>query len=267
MTRVRVDLPIQTEQSIFMNDSFHWPDRKRAALSFSFDDTRVSQADCGLPILDAHGVRATFYATFSNLEKRLELWRGAVQAGHELANHSTHHPCGGNYHLVPGYVLEDYTLPRMEEELLEANAQIEELLHVKPQTFAYPCGQKFVGRGLHTQSYVPLVAKHFLAGRGFRDQSANIPGFCDLAQLHAIDADSLEAEAVIEEIERALKSGNWLILAMHEVGPGKRQSISPHALESLCRFVRSREDTLWTGTVAEIAAYVQKSRENALDSI
>jgi hypothetical protein len=79
--------------------------------------------------------------------------------------------------------LEDYTMSKMEHEMDEANAETQRLLGVKPTTFAYPCGQKFIGRGTGTQSYVRLAARKFRVGRGFRDEAANNPVFCDLAQV------------------------------------------------------------------------------------
>ena len=63
----------------------------------------------------------------------------------------------------------------MAEQLDGANEQIRRMLGVTPKTFAYPCGQKFVGRGLDVRSYVPLVADRFLAGRGYLDESSNDP--------------------------------------------------------------------------------------------
>ena len=53
---------------------------------------------------------------------------------------------------------------------------------MKPRTFAYPCGQRFVGRGFEVRSYVPPVAERSLAGRGYLDESANDPAVCDLAE-------------------------------------------------------------------------------------
>ena len=43
-----------------MSNDF-WLEGKTAALSLTFDDARLSQVDQGLPLLDAYGVKATFY--------------------------------------------------------------------------------------------------------------------------------------------------------------------------------------------------------------
>jgi peptidoglycan/xylan/chitin deacetylase (PgdA/CDA1 family) len=127
--------------------TFRWPNGKRAAVSLSFDDARVSQIDTGLALLDRQHVKATFFVQTENIRKRLDGWKKAVADGHEIGNHSKTHPCTANYSFSRANALEDYTLEMMAAQLDGANAEIESLLGVKPRTFAYPCGQKFVGRG------------------------------------------------------------------------------------------------------------------------
>jgi peptidoglycan/xylan/chitin deacetylase (PgdA/CDA1 family) len=169
--------------------TFHWPEGRQAAVSLSFDDARLSQVDLGLGVLDACGVKATFYVSIGNLRQRLDGWRAAAAAGHEIGNHTLTHPCSGNFPFARGKALEDYTLDGMEAELLGANDEIRRLLGVVPRTFAYPCGQTYVGRGPGVQSYVPLVARHFLVGRAAFNETHNDPGFCDLAQAFSLDGD------------------------------------------------------------------------------
>jgi peptidoglycan/xylan/chitin deacetylase (PgdA/CDA1 family) len=241
-----------------MSTPFPWPDGYRAALSLTFDDARVSQADVGLPVLDAHNAKATFYVSFGNLERRLDVWKKAIENGHEIGNHTISHPCSGNFAFAAKNALEEYTLARMEEELLGANAKIEALLDVTPSTFAYPCGQTFVGRGENLQSYVPLVAKHFRAGRAFRSESANVPGFCDLAHLHGVDGDNQSADELLVWVEKALSNGEWLILCGHEVGAPAPHVFCERALARLCEY--ARENDIWLDTVATIAEHVHATR-------
>jgi peptidoglycan/xylan/chitin deacetylase (PgdA/CDA1 family) len=44
-----------------VSKSFSWPEGKRAAVSLSFDDARLSQIDTGLALFRRLGVKATFY--------------------------------------------------------------------------------------------------------------------------------------------------------------------------------------------------------------
>ena len=151
---------------------FSWPQGARAAVSLSFDDARASQVDVGLDLLNRLGAKATFYVVPVRMEQRLEGWKRLAAGGYEIGNHSSRHPCTGNFQWSRDAALEDYTLARMRRELIETNRRIEEMLGVKPVTFAYPCGQTFVGRGRETRSYVPVVAELFLIGRTWLDETA-----------------------------------------------------------------------------------------------
>jgi peptidoglycan/xylan/chitin deacetylase (PgdA/CDA1 family) len=132
------------------------------AVSLSFDDGRPSQLD-GAAILDEHGIKATFYVLPDQVERAPERWAGLVGRGHELGNHSTAHPCSGNFEFASSNALEDWTLQAIAADVDAATTSIEHLVGTRPLTFAYPCGQSFVGRGRQRQSYVPLIAERFVA--------------------------------------------------------------------------------------------------------
>jgi len=240
---------------------FTWPDGKRAALSISFDDARPSQLDNGLPILDAHGVRGTFYVSLDRARQRAEAWRQAAGAGHEIGNHSLRHPCSGNFTFARENPLEEYTLERMEQELLQANAEIEELLGVRPATYAYPCGQTFVGRGENLKSYVPVVARHFVVGRRAFDETHNHPLYCDLARATSLDADDRSLEYLLGLMEAALDDGGWLILMCHDVGEGGRQVTRCDALDGLCAYATDPASGVWVATVETVGRYIRDARE------
>ncbi len=237
--------------------SFPWPDGKRVAVSLSFDDARLTQVDAGIPLLNDFGVRATFYVSFGSLRKRLPKWRRAVEAGHEIGNHSVRHPCSINFGAwAEKKALENYTLAQMDWEMTEASAIIEKLLGVVPKTFAYPCGQKFVGRGRKLRSYVPLVAKRFLAGRGFRDEAANDPFQCDCSQLFGMDFDRLTFSEMKVCVDAARDRGGWLIFAGHEMGKDRHQTVPLASLSRLCRYLTNPANGFWTAPVQDVAHYV-----------
>jgi peptidoglycan/xylan/chitin deacetylase (PgdA/CDA1 family) len=245
-------------------DAFAWPEGKRAALSLSFDDARLSQADVGLPVLDRHGVRGTFYVTLRSVLERLDTWRAAVAAGHEIGNHSLRHACSGNFEFARQNPLEAYTLERMERELLEASDQIEQTLGVRPLTFAYPCGQTFVGRGESLKSYVPVVARHFVVGRRAFDEVHNHPVYCDLARATSLDLDCASLDEAMAMIERAAADGGWVIFMSHDVGEGGRQTTLTGVLDEVCRYATDPENGIWIDTVAAIGSYVRDARADSL---
>ena len=178
------------QEKLSSTSGFRWPEGKKAALSLTFDDARVSQIDQGLPFFATQSAKITFYVNPGALQQRLEGWKRVKALGHEIANHTIEHPCSGNFSFARkrSKELENYSIDRMRQELLDANRIIHDLLDVTPTTFAYPCGQKYVGRGRLLQSTVPLVAELFQAGRGYNDESTNDPAFCDPAQLRVEEA-------------------------------------------------------------------------------
>ena len=243
--------------------AFAWPSGVRGALSLTFDDSRPSQLDQGVPLFNRHGVRATFYVMPAIVAQRQDDWRKAVAAGHEAAGHTITHPCTGNFCFSSDAksALEDMTLAKMEAELIDSNEQIEKLVGVKPVSFAYPCGQKFVGRGEKLKSYVPLIAKHYITGRGWRDEYFNAPDRCDLAQLAGIEFDGMDFEQALPQIAEAAKTGNWLVFAGHDIGADPRRQVTlVSTLEAICAYCRNPANGIMIDTVGAIGACIRQTR-------
>lgn len=239
---------------------FAWPEGKKAAISLTFDDGRLSQVDHGIPVLDKYGVKATFYLVPAAMMERKDGWKAAVKNGHEVGNHSNTHPCTGNFDWSRGNALENYTLKSISANLDSCSQAIKNELGVKAVSFAFPCGQKFVGRGKNTKSYVPVIADKFQTGRGWLDEGANDPVFCDMSQLTGMELDGKSFDQVKELIEIAKNKGQWLILAGHEMNNGGDQTSLLTTLEELCKYALDPANGVWVGTVQEVANYISEKR-------
>jgi len=237
--------------------TFLWPEGKKIALSLSFDDARASQVDAGTALLDQYGVKGTFYVVPNAVKQRLEGWKKAVAGGHEIGNHSFNHPCTGNFPWSRQKAIENYTLKQMRNELILANKDIQELLGVEAEVFAYPCGQTYIGRGANTKSYVPVVSKLFLSGRGWLDEGPNAPQFCDLAQLTGMEMDGKDFEQILPLIENAKKSGAWLVLAGHEMGESGGQTTRLSMLKKLIEYAQNPANGIWIAPVGTVAKYIK----------
>ncbi len=240
--------------------AFAWPGGHRAALSLSFDDARPSQLEA-LKVFDESGSRVTFFLTSSNIGEHAAAWRQVAQAGHEIANHTVSHPCSGNFEWSRDNALEDFTLDRMRGELTDANAAIERATGVRPATFAYPCGQTFVGRGEHVASYVPVVGKLFLAGRGWQGESANDPQVVDLAQVIGCSMDNQDWSAVQPLVDAAIANGQWLVLGGHDIGstPGP-QVTRIETIRALLKYATAPDRGVWVDTFEHVAAHIKRTR-------
>jgi peptidoglycan/xylan/chitin deacetylase (PgdA/CDA1 family) len=246
-----------------MKPAFAWPSGVRGALSLTFDDSRPSQVEQGVPLFDRYAVHATFYVMPTAIAQRQDDWQHAVATGHEAGAHTLTHPCTCSFGFSASRssTLEGMTLEQMEAELTESNAQIEKLVGVRPVSFAYPCGQKFVGCGEQARSYVPLIARHYLTGRGWRDEYFNAPDRCNLAQLAGVEFDGLDFEQVRPQIAEAAQTGNWLVLAGHDIGTASRQQITKlSTLEAICAYCRDPANGIWIDTVGAIGACIRQTR-------
>lgn len=241
---------------------FPWPQGAKMALSLTFDDGRSSQVTDAVPVLDSFGAHATFYAQPQNLMEELELWQQAAAAGHEFGNHTIGHPCTGNFAWVryDGVVLESYDLDRMRDEIVRANDEIEKLLGVRPTSFAYPCGQTYVGRGAGTQSYVPLVAELFQTGRRWLDETSNAPAHFDRAQVMAMRMDGEGFDRVRRMIERTKRNENWLVLAGHSISESSPWGTDLGMLKELLAYVQDPDNGVWLATVSEVAAFIEEKQ-------
>ena len=239
---------------------FQWPEGKKMGLSLTFDDARLSQPDKGIPLLDKYGIKATFYISPDNMVQRLDAWKKAVVNGHDIGNHSLVHPCTGNFDWSRDKALEDYNLNSMKTELDSASNIIKKLLGVHPVSYAFPCGQTFVGKGVNTRSYIPLIASMFESGRGWLDEGPNDPSFCDMAQLTGMELDGKSFEQIKNLIESAKTTGQWLVLAGHEMNEGGDQTSLLPTIEAICRYASDPANGVWIDNVHNIASYIKETR-------
>ena len=240
--------------------AFQWPEGKTVALTLSFDDARESQLDRGVPILNQYDVKGTFYVLPGMVEKRLAEWKAALDAGHELGNHTDTHPCSGNFTFSRNNALENMSLADIGREMDRGNALVASLLGISMRNFAYPCGQMYVGRGVTAQSYVPVVAGKFVTGRGYMGEYSNDPMFCDMAQLFGVNFDGMTFEQALDWIEKAKKENRWLVLAGHDIGASGHQVVLEDTLHKLCAYAKDPANGIWIDTVEHVADYVVEAR-------
>ncbi len=147
-------------------------------------------------------------------------------------------------------------------QLDSSNAFILKTLGVKVVSFAYPCGQKYVGKGEKTKSYVPLIARQFETGRSWHDEDANDPFFCNFPQLNGMEMDGKSFEELKLLIDKAKAKRKWLILAGHEVNDGGDQTTLLTTLEAICKYAADPSNEVWLDNVHDIARYIKNQRNN-----
>ena len=240
-----------------------WPDGATCAVSLTFDDGMQSQLKLAFPLLEKYGLKATFYL-FPRRERwreRLEPWRKVHQAGHEIGNHTASHICSRQMTGAPKGKdnLEGLTLEEIEADILLAEERIAAVMGSEPRSFCYPCYQCHVGEGAERKSYVPVVARHFLAGRGTGEFGSNHPASCDLHYLWSWRCEQLTGAHMVGFAEEGTAKGTWEIFVFHGIDDGPLNTAARH-LERLLVYLDRNRDRIWTAPVRDVATRIRDWR-------
>ena len=244
-----------------------FPGGRRGAVSLTYDDGLAEQLGRAIPDLDAAGLRATFFIHTGprspTLHARTDEWRAAFARGHELGNHTVHHPCAGRHAWVkPNFSLEAYSHERIESELLEATRAIDELLgNELPRSYAYTCHEDFVGPD--RASYRPIVARLFPAARGGEtdhERPLTDPMDCDFAYVPSWTiAPTVRTDQILAQLDDAVVRGQWAVLTIHGVGGGHELNISRDAHRAVLRHFALRSDELYCDTFLNVANTIRRA--------
>lgn len=249
-----------------------WPSPYQSAISLTFDDGTDSQMNFAVPAMNDHGVRGTIYInprcrggeedlTGSWLDY-LQEWLPVQQAGHEIGSHTILHPCSLNINddWLKGKNHLEWSLERMEAEILESKRRIDAAFPNQGlNSFAYPCYESTVGKGLNRQSYIPIIARNHVAGRGrgeLRGELANDPQYCDLHHLSSWAVERQPGAMMVGLVEQALACQRWGIFTIHGIHEGHLPIGDTDFIE-LLEHLERRRDVVWVAPVMEIAAYIQ----------
>lgn len=237
-----------------------WPEGCRGALSLTFDDGNLTQLEQAIPIMDERGLRGTFYLCprGDNWVADLEPWRGAYDKGHEMGNHSLSHICSRGFSDDPqARGLETLTIADIEADVMEAERRLTEVFPTANRSFCYPCFQNHVGEGVRRQSYTPMIAQHFSAGRGL-GEVPNHPATCDLHYLWSWMIRGNTGMELIGMAEQAANRGRWGLMTFHGISTG-HLSVQTCDFMELCDHL-AHAHHIWVAPVKEVALAIQTWR-------
>jgi GalNAc-alpha-(1->4)-GalNAc-alpha-(1->3)-diNAcBac-PP-undecaprenol alpha-1,4-N-acetyl-D-galactosaminyltransferase len=242
-------------------DRWEWPGGAEAAVSLTYDDGVDSGLDHAMPDLERAGFRGSFYLPVGNPQvfDRMADWKRAFLNGHEIGNHTLHHPCRGSSH---EHRLEHYSPADIRNEVLDSAKWFDEYIGVdRYRTFAYPCGHVAVGDPPDEDSYASAVrACHFaarLAGPGVA-ALVNDPLQVSKNPLRIQAAvigypNGREVKPFVEYCEKAARAGGWAVVVFHGIGDDwlpTGRDIHQQLIEHL------RDARFWVAPVREVASYI-----------
>lgn len=178
-----------------------------AIVSFTFDDAPASAASAGAPILEAFGIRGTYYLCGGLLGGQDDLTplldrgqaKALARAGHEIGCHTYSHTD-----------VRSIDWPSLEVSLRKNAGTLSVISGRGLRNFAYPFGGISFGKKLRLQS-------RFETCRGIYP-GINV-GRIDAGMLKAVPlySSTLDDEAVRRWIAQAVATSGWLVFFTHDV--------------------------------------------------
>ncbi|MEZ5277486.1 MAG: polysaccharide deacetylase family protein [Opitutaceae bacterium] len=229
----------------------------------SYDDSLPVHYLEVAPMLEQHGMRATFYLPVLSIENP-DAWKAVALQGHELGNHSLFHPCrrdeGNAYWLAEYYDLGDYTPGRFRDELKVADLVLDLLDGGKPRTYGNNCTNLTIGRGELEEPMDPILAQLFVAARGAITNRPVDPNRPEFTRLGHYSGDGRTFEQIRAEIEAAHAKGGWIIYMIHGVGQGTHSLfIDDEEHRKLIEWLDQERASIWTAPVVEVAQHLKEA--------
>lgn len=225
-----------------------WPGGARAALALTYDDALSSQLENAVPQLDAAGFKATFYLSMAvqDFEQQKAAWTALAEDGHELGNHTIHHPCrgaiGGRSWLAPENDLDAWSKEKLLNEIARANEVLTAMDGAETRTYAYTCGDTTVGGEGYIDDLEPLVS----GARSVMQDAPYDPYF-----VASFVADRTPAAEMIAYVDKLIAEEAIGSITFHGVGGDHLWvTVEDHAL--LLEYLGQRSEDVWVAPLRDI---------------
>lgn len=222
-------------------------DGHAAAVSLTFDDGDPTHYDVAAPVLDARGVKGTFFIVTNTVESLgasgIAGFEALADNGHELANHTISHT--GSSVGTPG-------------EVTDCHAWLQTTFGIAASTFAYPnvditSTYEDAAAGLYVASRGGGAGEHILLG--------DDPNWHELPSWFISDPRTdpgylYQPEETIVALGETMQAGAWRILTFHGIGPSGFWANT--SADNLGAIIDSLDgEDVWIDTFARVASYLR----------
>lgn len=232
----------------------------KGAVSLTYDDGMTGHLDAAMPDLESCSLRGTFYidtgrAAPSPWSARSAEWAAAAKRGHEIGNHTVHHPCR---HSNWSPDLCSLTHQQIADEIIQCEADIAAVAGHGPRSLAYPCCHATVGPDDSQISYTDAVERLYPAARMGGGLLAE-PKTVDLMLVPSMAVlEGVTLAQVLEFVDQAIATRRWAVLMFHGVGEG--WLVTDRAThQGICHAIAQRvsDGGLYCGTFVDVAMRIR----------
>jgi peptidoglycan/xylan/chitin deacetylase (PgdA/CDA1 family) len=214
----------------------------------TFDDGMISQFNNALPLLQAHGLKATFFIVVDYLGYEAfvdELNIGDLAAaGQEIGSHSRTHP-----------ELTSLESWEQDDELSVSQSILQGLSGQDVTTFAYPAGD-------YDEDVIAMTDDYYIAARTANAWALNAssPNLYTLNIIGPNDGGTGDPNVIPYLqgwVDDAVADNKWAIEMFHSVGyPGGEDNVSSTALSTHMDYLVANEPNVWTAPMGTVAEYI-----------
>jgi peptidoglycan/xylan/chitin deacetylase (PgdA/CDA1 family) len=175
-------------------------------VTFSFDDSWLSQYTGALPVLQTAGYKGTFYLTTEPLVQAWDDFMTPAQVqdiaakGHEIAGHTVTHP-----HLP------QLSQTQINNEIKNSKTYLESLTGKTVSSLAYPYGE------LNATVKTLTQQAGYSSGRGVSEDALNTAASDKYDLKSSCILNNTSLASIKAQIDKAKANKQWYILCMHEV--------------------------------------------------
>ncbi|WP_433936474.1 polysaccharide deacetylase family protein [Sorangium cellulosum] len=201
------------------------------AVSYSFDDSNSSQIQ-NFEALNGLGVPFTFYLQTGKNESNDPVWPRALEAGHELGNHTKSHSSNDN-----------------GSDTDAATQFIEDKFDIKVYTMAAPNGSAV---------YTGIAKTRFMINRGVSNALIAPNDSSDPFTLPSyIPPQNASAAVMNEQVTSARSGKGWRTFCIHGFNGGSDGAYQPIALQAFVDHVNHVKGLgdVWIDSILNVGAY------------
>ena len=209
-------------------------DGKKAAISFTFDDSIDDHYNLVAPQLEKYGFRGTFWVIGNSIDRSGALSSAQIREmsdrGHEMSNHTWSHQR-----------LADMDTSEVVRELRMTDDALEKITGRRPVALAFPFNHwNDTVMAISMRGRVDVRRHQFAMGQKYRHSTP---------------------EKLSSWLKQTIGQGDWGIAMIHGIHHGWDAWDDETVLWNFFAETAAHGDDVWVGTFSEVAAYV-KERES-----
>jgi peptidoglycan-N-acetylmuramic acid deacetylase len=212
----------RTRELIYPINSF----QHATAMCLTFDDGGNKKAiEKTLEVLEQHDIKCTFFVIGKYLKSNAELWKKALEQGHQICNHSQNHKW-----------LSDLSTEDMKKEILEWENSATDVLgeeYVKKMKAEFPYLRLPGGAGAKSKRVMGVLSE-----LGYTPIGWSVESYYAVLRHHDLKKDSLSsiAQDVTEHIVKKARGGSIILLHFNPY--------DTHNLEDIISGIRNKGLTI-----------------------